>query len=89
VIYTRGAEAAVIWWTTWDTEADAEEAVDAAREVLAGDPSARAERKNRSVLIIKGLPPKLHRAVRGDFSSFARRIKDQPAPPSVPPDLIY
>ncbi len=88
-IYTRGTEAAVIWWTTWDTEADAEEAFEAAREVLTGDPSARAERKNRSVLIVKGLPPKLHRAVRSDFSSFARRIKDQPAPPSLPPDLIY
>lgn len=88
-IYTRGTEAAVIWWTSWDTEADAEEAFEAARGVLAGDPSARAERKNRSVLIVKGLPPKLHRAVRSDFSSFARRIRDQPAPPNVPPDLIY
>lgn len=88
-IYTRGTEAAVIWWTTWDTEADAEEAFEAAREVSAGDPTARVERKDRSVLIVKGLPSKLHRAARSDFISFARRIKEQTAPPSLPPNLIY
>ena len=34
VVYTRGKESAVIWWTTWDTDADAEEAFRAARTFL-------------------------------------------------------
>jgi hypothetical protein len=89
VVYGRGDEAAVIWWTTWDTDADAEEAFRAARLVSPGRSTARVERKGRSVLIVRGLPPKLHRAVRGDFTSFARRIKAEPAPPELRPSLIY
>lgn len=88
-VYGRGEEAAVIWWTTWDTEADAEEAFVAARSVSPRHSTARVERKGRSVLIIRGLPPKLHRPVRGDFHSFARRIKNQPAPPDARHDLMY
>jgi len=89
VVYTRGQEVAVIWWTTWDTDTDAEEAFRAARAVSPRDSTARVERKGRSVLIVRGLPSKLHRPVRGDFTSFARRIKTEPAPPDLRPDLIY
>jgi len=88
-VYGRGKAAAVIWWTTWDTDADAAEAYAAARSVSPKGPRARVERKGRSVLIVRGLPPKLHRTVRGDFTSFARRIKDEPAPPDVRPNLTY
>jgi hypothetical protein len=88
-VYLRRKEAAVIWWTTWDTDADAEEAFRAARSATPRDSTARVERKGRSVLIVRGLPARLHRAVRSDFTSFARRIKDEPAPPDVRPDLIY
>jgi hypothetical protein len=88
-VYRRGKAAAVIWWTTWDTDADAAEAYAAARSVSPKGPRARVERKGRSVLIVRGLPPKLHRTVRGDFTSFARRIKDKPAPPDVRPNLTY
>jgi hypothetical protein len=89
VVYAREAQMAVVWWTTWDTEEDAEEAFRAARRVSPEAATARVERKGRSVLIVRGLPPKLHRAVRSDFGSFARRIKGQPAPPDVRPSLVY
>ena len=88
-VYTRGEEAAVIWWTTWDTDADADEAFRAARLVSPGGSTASVERKGRSVLIVRGLPSKLHRTVRSDFMSFARGIKAKPAPPDVRPNLIY
>ena len=32
-VYVRGDQAAVVWWTTWDTDADAHEAFAAARAV--------------------------------------------------------
>jgi len=89
VVYTRDDEAAVIWWTTWDTDADAEEAFRAARSVSPKDSRARVERKGRSVLIVRGLPAKLHRPVRSDFTSFARRIKSEPPPPNVRRNLVY
>jgi hypothetical protein len=89
VIYGRGKEVVVIWWTTWDTETDAEEAFAAARAVSPKGSMARVERKGRAVLVVRGLPPRLHRPVRSDFTSFARRIKGQPAPPDVRPDLVY
>ena len=89
VVYRRNAEAAAIWWTTWDTELDAQEAFLAARSVSPKDPSARVERKGRAVWIVRGLPHRLHRAARSDFNSFARRLKNQPPPPEVRPSLIY
>ena len=89
VVYSRGKQAAVIWWTTWDTDADAEQAYRAARSISPKSSQARVERKGRSVLIVRGLPAKLHRSVRGDFTSFARRIKGALAPPEVRRDLVY
>jgi hypothetical protein len=89
VIYARGKQVAVIWWTTWDTDADAEQAYRAARSVSPKNAKARVERKGRSVLIVRGLPAKLHRPVRGDFTSFGRRIKAAPAPPELRPGLVY
>lgn len=88
-VYRRGDEVAVVWWTTWDNDEDAEEAFRAARAVSGKNPKAQVERKGRSVLIVRGLPPKLHRNVRNDFTAFARRIKDQPAPPNLRPNLTY
>jgi hypothetical protein len=89
VIYRRGEDAAVVWWTTWDNDRDADEAFRAARAVSPSVSTATVERKGRSVLIVRGLPPKLHRPVRSDFSSFARAIRSQPAPPEIPPSLVY
>ncbi|MGB8329686.1 MAG: hypothetical protein WCE62_06120 [Polyangiales bacterium] len=82
-VYVRGEEAAVIWWTTWDTDDDALEAFRAAQSVSPKDPGARVEHHGRAVLIIRGLPPKLQRGVRRDFTSFARRTKHEPAPPEA------
>jgi len=89
LVYKRDEETAVIWWTSWDTDLDAQEAFAAARSVSPNDSSARVERKGRSVLIVRGLPHRLHRAVRSDFNSFARAIKDEPAPPELRPSLVY
>ena len=89
VIYTRGEQTAVVWWTTWDTEEDADEAFHAARRVSPDEETARVERKGRAVLIVRDLPPKLHRPVRNDFSSFARALKSRPAPPEMSPSLVY
>jgi hypothetical protein len=40
-------------------------------------------------LIVRGLPPRLHRAVRSEFHRFARGVKDRPAPPMLRPSLVY
>ena len=89
VVYRRGEELGVVWWTTWDTEKDAEEAHRAAREVAPSETPSFADRKGRSVLIVRGLPPKLHRSLRNQFASFARAIKAQPAPPTRRPSPVY
>ncbi len=89
VVYTRDVELAVVWWTTWDTTADAEEAFRAARAVAPETATSAVERKGRAVLIVRGLPPKLHRSVKGDFAGFARKIRDRPPPPEAPKNLVY
>lgn len=73
-VYQRADETAVIWWTTWDSEADAVEAYRAARRVAARNSSSMVEREGRAVLIVRGVPPHLHRAVRRAFTTFARGI---------------
>ena len=88
-VYSRGSEVAVIWWTTWDDDAEAAQAYRAARSVSPKTSKARVERKGRSVLIVRGLPAKLHRSVRGDFTSFARDIRAEPAPPDLRRNLVY
>ena len=89
VIYGRRGDSAVVWWTTWDTEEDAEEAFVAARSVSPKASTSRVERKGRAVLIIRGLPAKLHRGVRGDFARFARSMQDSAAPPEAPTNHVY
>lgn len=89
VIYAREEDTAAVWWTTWDTDRDAEEAFRAARAVSPSASTGIVERKGRSVLIVRGLPPKLHRPVRSEFSSFARAVKGRPAPPDIRPNLVY
>ncbi|MGB5547504.1 MAG: hypothetical protein WBM74_13100, partial [Polyangiales bacterium] len=89
VVYRHEAETAVVWWTSWDSESDAQEAFAAARSVSPRDSSAAVERKGRAVLIVRGLPHRLHRSVRSDFTSFARAIKDEPPPPALRPNLVY
>ncbi len=88
-VFRRNDELAAVWWTTWDTERDAQEAFEAAKAVAADDPLAVVELRGRSVLIARGIPPKLHRAVKNRFVSFARSIESRPAPPEVRPSPVY
>lgn len=89
VVYVREDTRAVIWWTTWDDEAEADEAYRAARSVSPRGSAFRVEKRGRALLIVRGLPPKLHRSVRHDFTVFARRIGSRPAPPELQPSLVY
>ena len=89
VVYKRGEDSAAVWWTSWDSDEDAQEAFAAARSVSAKDSSSSVERKGRAVLILRGVPHRLHRGLRSDFMTFARAIKDEPPPPEVRPSLIY
>lgn len=89
VVYRRDETLAAIWWTTWDDEQEASEAYRAAIRVAPDDPTSRVERKGRSVLIVRGLPPKLHRPVRSDFVKFAREIASATPPPEIRPSLVY
>ncbi|MDH3201922.1 MAG: hypothetical protein OEM15_13605 [Myxococcales bacterium] len=76
VVYRRADATAVVWWTTWDSEADAVEAYRAAQRVAPKKPSSLVERRGRAVLIVRDLPPRVHRAVRKAFGSFARKLKE-------------
>ncbi len=89
VVYRRNEKTAVIWWTSWDSELDAREAFAAARLVSPKDSNARVERRGRFVLIVRGLPHRLHRTARSDFNSFARSLKGRPPPPELRPSLVY
>ncbi len=89
VVYRRDEKSAVIWWTSWDSELDAQEAFTAARSVSPKDSNARVERRGRFVLIVRGLPHRLHRTARSDFNSFARSLKGRPPPPKLRPSLVY
>lgn len=89
VVYRRENSLAAIWWTTWDDPQEAIEAYRAAVRVAPDDSMSRVERKGRSVLIVRGLPPKLHRPVRSDFVKFAREIGSATAPPEIRPSLVY
>lgn len=87
VVYVRGSEKAVVWWTTWDTEEDAKEAYEAARALSQQRRQVSVERKDRSLLILHRIPAKLERSVKADFLEFARRIKNVPPPPLLRPAL--
>jgi hypothetical protein len=87
VVYVRGGDKAAVWWTTWDTELDAQEAYEAARAIAHRDRRIRIERRGRAMLILQGVPERLERHVKGDFLEFARRIRNVPAPPFVRPTL--
>ncbi len=75
VVYQRADATAIVWWTTWDSEADAIEVYRAAERVAPKRSSSLVERRGRAVLIVRDLPPRLHRAVRKAFASFARSLQ--------------
>jgi len=89
VVYGRADATAVVWWTTWDTEADAVEAYRAAQRVAPKNLSSLVERRGRAVLIVRDLPPRLHRAVRKAFTIFARNLREQHPPLGGTRDSMY
>ncbi|MCZ6808000.1 MAG: hypothetical protein O7F08_13665 [Deltaproteobacteria bacterium] len=88
-VYRRADETAVIWWTTWDSEADAVEAYRAARRVTPKNPSSMVVRQGRAVLIVRDLPPRIRRPVRKAFTTFARSISGQHPPGEGARDQAY
>lgn len=74
---------AVVWFTTWDDVGEAREAEAAARAVADRAPATerdrhRVERRGRGVLVLRGLDPALHDAVRRAFSSFTDTLPSRP-----------
>lgn len=74
VVYRRANRTAVVWWTRWDSETDATEAYQAARRVAPKKSSSMVVQQGRSVLIVRDLPPRLHRPARKAFTPFARNV---------------
>ena len=58
-VYSRGDEAAAVWFTSWDSVADAEEAATAAKRVSVGVQNALVKRIGRAVLILRNVAPLL------------------------------
>ena len=59
---------AVVWLTTWDRAAEAQEAEAAARAIVAALPAAErgrhlVQRQGRAVIVLRNLAPELHRVV--------------------------
>ena len=77
-VYERGGRGAAVWFTTWDDEAEAREAAAAA----AADPSQRVERRGRAVLVLRGLPARLHGPPLAAFERFSAALA--PRPPRSP-----
>lgn len=79
-VYQKGTDSgAVVWFTLWDDETEAEEALEAARNVRDAVPPEqralhRVERRGRAVLIVRGVPKELHPPVRKAFRAFADSV---------------
>ena len=89
VVYRRADATAVVWWTAWDSEADAMEAYRAARRVAPRNSSSLVEHRGHAVLIVRDLPPRLHRAVRRAFATFARNLNGKPPPRGGTRDSVH
>jgi hypothetical protein len=62
VYSARGAAAAVVWLSVWDTEKDAEQAAAAAERIVRNGPKAwqascSVVRRGNSVLMLRDIPP--------------------------------
>ncbi|MDH5674182.1 MAG: hypothetical protein OEZ06_18650 [Myxococcales bacterium] len=58
---------AIAWLTSWDSEADADQAEAAARRIAAGDPQQRVLRQGRALLLLRQVPPALQERVARTF----------------------
>ncbi len=82
-IYERTGQGAAVWFTTWDDEAEAQQAAAAA----AADRDQRVERRGRAVLVLRGLPTSLQAPVVVAFERFAAELATHPprAPSTLAP----
>ncbi|MFW6066886.1 MAG: hypothetical protein ACOC97_00995 [Myxococcota bacterium] len=76
VYQAEDGSTAVVWFTLWDDEREAREAMDAAQAVRDAAPKAErvrhvVERRGRAVLVVRGLSRELHPAVHRAFRTFA------------------
>ncbi len=80
----EGSEhAACVWFTSWDDEDEAQEAELAAKRIVASIPEDRrsehrVERRGRALLIVRHLPPALHRSVSESFAEMAASLPPAP-----------
>jgi hypothetical protein len=86
-VYRSDTESAVVWFTSWDDEAQAREAEAAARRVMDAVPAGsrtthRVERIGRAIVILRGLPPALHDDALRPFRTWAQSL------PAHPPRLV-
>jgi len=91
-VYLRDGEAnAVVWYTSWDDRAAARRVELRARELLHGLEDGarmrhRVERRGRTVLILRNLPPELQPPIVAAFEDFTRSLSRRPprGPERVP-----
>jgi hypothetical protein len=87
-VYVReDRSTAAVWFSAWDDERQAQEAVLAASRVRDAVPAERAadhrvEKSGRALLILRDLEPALHAAVLDDFERFARALPPRRGPPA-------
>lgn len=90
-----GGRPVAVWFTAWDSEAEAVEAALAATQALQASPTPgasdgsdqRVRRRGRAVLILRQLPPALQPAVIDAFDAFAESLpapRDRPVPRLTP-----
>ncbi len=69
---------AVVWFVTFDDEANATEAERGAERIrsVAREPATQlVERRGRALLIVRGVPAALHDVVKREFASFAASLR--------------
>jgi len=79
---SKTGDIAVIWFTNWDTEAEAMEAEEAAMRVLEQVSTSQRKRycvtkKKRSVLIIRELPSQLHGELIHALDDLSQRMNEE------------
>ena len=78
-IYSRAdAPSAAVWWTSWDTEADAREAEQAAQRAGAEAEGSVVLRHGRAVMILRQVPTLASAELTARFTEFARALPAGP-----------
>ena len=67
-----------MWWTSWDTEADAREAEQAAERAAAEAEGSVVLRHGRAVMILRQVPTLASAELTARFTEFARALPAGP-----------